>query len=50
MRETDVHSPGQNGAATKTSPLLLAVSWLWVGIPLAWGLYETLQKSVVLFK
>ncbi len=50
MRETDVRSPDQNDAANSTSPLLLAFAWLWVGIPLMWGLYQTIQKSLVLFK
>lgn len=30
--------------------LLLMISWLWVGVPLAWGVYSTLMKSLVLFK
>ena len=24
-------------------------SWLWVGIPLAWGVYQTILKSMALF-
>ncbi|HLN28490.1 MAG TPA: hypothetical protein VK395_12180 [Gemmataceae bacterium] len=28
----------------------LVVSWLWVGVPLTWGVLETAKKSVVLFK
>ena len=30
--------------------LLLVISWLWVGIPLAWGVLETLQTSLALFR
>jgi hypothetical protein len=30
--------------------LLLVVSWLWVGIPLAWGVLETLRTSMALFR
>jgi hypothetical protein len=29
---------------------LLVVSWLWVGIPLAWGVVETLHTSLALFR
>ena len=27
----------------------IAVAWLFVGIPLAWGVYQTLLKSLALF-
>ncbi|SDU15606.1 hypothetical protein SAMN05444156_2296 [Verrucomicrobium sp. GAS474] len=27
----------------------IALSWLFVGIPLAWGVYQTIQKSLALF-
>jgi len=36
--------------ATPSSPLLLALFWLFVGIPLAWGVYVTLQKAFILFR
>jgi hypothetical protein len=29
--------------------LLLIVSWLWVGVPLAWGVLQTLRTSLALF-
>lgn len=32
---------------TKTVALILA--WLWVGIPLAWGVLQTLHKAAALF-
>ena len=28
----------------------LALSWLWVGAPLAWGIFSTVVKSLALFK
>jgi hypothetical protein len=37
--------PGTQGGNT----LLLVISWLWVGIPLAWGVFETLWSSMALF-
>ena len=36
---------------TRKSPaLLLAVAWTFVGIPLAWGIYQTFIKSLALFR
>lgn len=29
--------------------LLVAVAWVVVGVPLAWGIWKTLQKAAVLF-
>ena len=34
----------------KTSPLWLAVAWIVVTIPLAWGVSQTVKKSVPLFR
>jgi hypothetical protein len=33
-----------------TTIALLIFAWLWVGIPLAWGVYQTYLKSVPLFR
>lgn len=33
----------------KTSPAALAISWLIVGVPLLWGVWETFKKSLALF-
>jgi hypothetical protein len=30
--------------------LLLLISWLWVGVPLAWGVWETVRTSLALFR
>jgi hypothetical protein len=30
--------------------LLVALAWLLVGIPLAWGIYRTLKSAIVLFR
>ena len=40
---------GDNGEA-QASPLLTWAAWLAVGIPLAYGVWVTLQKSAVLFR
>jgi hypothetical protein len=33
-----------------SSWVLVAVAWTLVGIPLAWGIYRTLQTAVKLFR
>lgn len=38
------------GAAVKSSPVLLAVAWLWVAVPFAYGLYELAMTSRKLFE
>ena len=38
---------------TTTDPLItvkLILAWLWVGIPLAWGIYVTLGNVAKLFQ
>jgi len=37
-------------ARAPSSSARLVVSWLVVGIPLAWGVYATLQKAAQLFR
>ena len=34
----------------KTNPLLVALFWIYVMIPLSWGVYNTLLKTAYLFK
>ena len=36
--------------AGKSSPISLALAWLAVGLPLAWGVSQTIIKSLALFK
>ncbi len=40
---------GEAGGASPGSWALVAVAWVLVGIPLAWGIYQTLQTAVKLF-
>jgi hypothetical protein len=46
-------TPRQPGSPDAPEPPgstgFLIFSWLWVGIPLAWGVYQTLLKSMALF-
>jgi hypothetical protein len=39
---------GRSGGGGQTG--LLVFSWLLVGIPLAWGVVQTLGKAALLFK
>ena len=34
----------------RTSPMLLIVAWLVVGIPAAWGVSQTVLRSLDLFR
>lgn len=34
----------------KTSAAAVAIAWLLVGIPLAWGVFQTFTKSLALFQ
>ncbi|HYU91513.1 MAG TPA: hypothetical protein VE966_13765 [Gemmatimonadales bacterium] len=45
-------TPGINDASrpSPASWALVAVAWILVGIPLAWGIYKTLQTAVALFR
>jgi len=43
--DLDSHAP-----VSPLMPLYLAIAWLWVGIPLAWGVYQTIKKSLPLFQ
>ncbi|WP_293778550.1 oxalate:formate antiporter [uncultured Oxalicibacterium sp.] len=33
----------------RTSPVTVLLFWLFVGVPLAWGIWSTLQKAMALF-
>ena len=46
---TDHVQPEAHGAPAAGGTLLLVMSWLWVGIPLAWGVLETLRTCMALF-
>ena len=48
MTTTDDRTAG-SGSDTPTNPLLVALAWLVVGLPLAYGLWQTLVKASALF-
>ena len=31
------------------SPLRLFIAWIWVAVPLSWGVYQSVNKSMPLF-
>ncbi|MGB2670247.1 MAG: hypothetical protein WAO11_05945 [Candidatus Acidiferrum sp.] len=37
-------------SSNKSSPALILLAWLLVGIPLSWGVYNTLLSSMKLFQ
>jgi hypothetical protein len=44
-------SVGNDGAVAQepaSGRLLLIFSWFWVGLPLAWGVWETVRSSLAL--
>src|SRR5262249_9191765 len=42
--------PKMSSPEKRTSPLLLGFAWLVVSLPLGWGVYESVKKSVPLFR
>ena len=30
--------------------IALVVAWLWIAVPLGWGVYQSVQKSLPLFE
>ena len=49
--ESSIVAPASESAqrTAGVSPILIA-AWLFVGIPILWGAWITLQKALVLFK
>ncbi|WP_167396345.1 MFS transporter small subunit [Streptomyces griseus] len=46
---SDDSSQSPPDAAVKDRRPLIAFTWLWVGAPLAYGLYELIRKATQLF-
>lgn len=43
-------APAQPSVASGGQVVTLALAWLGVGLPLAWGVLETLRKALALFE
>ena len=39
-----------DGNTKKSSPVMILAAWVLVGVPLAWGVYNTLLNSMKLFQ
>lgn len=50
MPESQVNPYSEPSAAPALTPLFLIIAWLWVGIPLAFGVYRTVVSSKPLFE
>ncbi len=49
MAELYSEMPDKTPSEAPSPPAILLVRWLVVGLPLAWGIIETLKKSLALF-
>jgi peptidoglycan/LPS O-acetylase OafA/YrhL len=47
---TTYNDPAANPPERRTSPALVAAAWLVVCVPAAWGVYQTIKKSIPLFR
>jgi hypothetical protein len=43
-------SPAVGSRPTLGSWIKVGIAWLLVIVPLAWGVYKTLEKAVILFR
>lgn len=50
VRSSAAALPAQPAATTGGQLVTLALAWLGVGLPLAWGVLETLRKALALFE
>lgn len=43
-------SPNSSESEAPTPALVVALFWLFVGLPLAWGIYHTVAQATQLFR
>jgi MFS family permease len=48
--ESALTVPAESAQAVGGSPAIVVAAWLFVGIPILWGVWITLEKALVLFK
>jgi hypothetical protein len=46
----DKHAAPADHSGRGNNAVRLALAWLFVSIPLAWGIFQTLEKAVKLFQ
>jgi hypothetical protein len=49
MSTTDSTRPDPTASGSTTSPVLVALAWLLVGVPLVYGLWQTMVRASALF-
>ena len=49
MTTTNVPAASRSPYEPRTSAALVAAAWLVVCVPAAWGVYQTIRKSIPLF-
>ena len=49
MSTTDSTRPDPTTSGATTPPVLVVLAWLLVGVPLAYGLWQTLVRASALF-
>ena len=47
---TSPHTDTSMNETGKSSPIAIALAWLVVGLPLAWGVSQTLIRAMALFR
>jgi hypothetical protein len=50
MADTGAQTIGPNASRSAVNLLWLVIAWTWVGVPLAWGVWQTVIKSLPLFE
>ena len=48
-KPTPVAGKNQTETPAGSNTIMLVIAWLWVGIPLVWGISQTLAKAAALF-
>lgn len=43
-------APASSVEPSRTGWLTVALAWILVGVPLAWGIFQTVRKASLLFK
>jgi len=49
-RPIDQLDSDTNSKPSRASWVMVALAWVLVGIPIAWGLYQTVRSAVALFR
>jgi hypothetical protein len=50
MAKTSGGTAAVSGVGSASHPIMILLAWSAVGIPLAWGIWITLQKALILFR